>query len=258
MPTDVFSLAGKTAVVTGAGRGFGRAIAIGFAGRGANVVVGARTERELTATVAECLARGGKAAALPTDITSREACQRLIERAVAAFGGVDIVFCNAATGLFGPAESISETDWNREMQVTIGGYFNVAQSAGRQMIKQRRGGSIIAMSANASIVGYAELTAGAAAKGAVDQMCRNLALEWGCHGIRVNSINPGYTEHVPEYGDVSTGAGEDLEGGIRMMTPLGRRARIEELVWPAIFLASDASSFITGASLVVDGGYSIK
>ncbi|MGH6984532.1 MAG: SDR family NAD(P)-dependent oxidoreductase [Stellaceae bacterium] len=258
MPTDVFSLAGKTAVVTGAGRGFGRAIAIGFAGRGANVVVGARTERELTATVAECLARGGKAAAVQTDITSRAACQRLVEHAVAAFGGVDIAFCNAATGLFGPAESISETDWNREMQVTIAGYFNIAQSVGRQMIKQRRGGSIIAMSANASIVGYAELTAGAAAKGAVDQMCRNLALEWGCHGIRVNSMNPGYTEHVPEYGDVSTGAGEDLEGGIRMMTPMGRRARIDELVWPAVFLASDASSFITGASLVVDGGYSIK
>jgi gluconate 5-dehydrogenase len=114
------------------------------------------------------------------------------------------------------------------------------------------------MSANASSVGYAELTAGAAAKGAVDQMCRNLALEWGGHGIRVNSMNPGYTEHIPDYGDVSTGAGEDLEGGIRMMTPLARRGRIDEFVGPAIFLASDASSFITGASLVIDGGYSIK
>lgn len=258
MQTDVFSLAGKTAVITGAGRGFGRAIAIGFAARGANVVLGARTERELATAAAECAATGAKAVPLVTDIASRAACRRLVESAVSAFGGVDIAFCNAATGLFGPAETISEADWNQEMQVTIAGYFNIAQAAGRQMIKQGRGGSIIAMSANASIVGYAELTAGAAAKGAVDQMCRNLALEWGGHGIRVNSLNPGYTEHVPDYGDVSTGAGDDLEGGIRMMTPMGRRGRIEEFVWPAVFLASDASSFITGTNLVIDGGYSIK
>jgi gluconate 5-dehydrogenase len=255
---DPFSLAGKTAVVTGAGRGFGRAVAIGFAARGANVAVGARTQRELDATVAQCVAAGAKATALATDIADREACRRLVSHAVGRFGGVDIAFCNAATGLFGPAESISEADWQREMQVSIAGYFNIAQAAGRQMIAQGRGGSIIAMSANASIVGYGELTAGAAAKGAIDQMCRNLALEWGTHAIRVNSMNPGYTEHVPDYGDVSSGAGDDLEGGIRMMTPLGRRGRIEEFVWPAIFLASDAASFITGVSLVVDGGYVIK
>ena len=258
MRSDMFSLAGKTAVITGAGRGFGRAIAIGFAAQGANVALGARTELELGATAAQCIAVGGKAVSLATDITSRAACQRLVETAISSFGGVDIAFCNAATGLLGPAESISEADWNYEMQVTIAGYFNVAQSAGRQMIRQGRGGSIIAMSANASIVGYAGLTAGAAAKGAVDQMCRNLALEWGGHGIRVNSMNPGYTEHVPAYGDVSTGAGDNLEDGIRMMTPMGRRGRIEEFVWPAIFLASDASSFVSGTSLVVDGGYSIK
>lgn len=258
MQPDAFSLAGKTAVVTGAGRGFGRAVAVGFAARGANVVVGARSERELANTAADCISKGAKATSVVTDITSRSSCQRLIDTAAAVFGSVDIAFCNAATGLFGPAESISEADWDREMQVTIAGYFNVAQCAGRRMIQQRSGGSIIAMSANASIVGYAELTAGAAAKGAIDQMCRNLALEWGIHGIRVNSLNPGYTEHIPEYGDVSTGAGNDLEDGIRTMTPMGRRGRIEEFVGPAIFLASDASSFITGAALIVDGGYSIK
>jgi len=258
MQSDPFSLSGKTAVVTGAGRGFGRAIAIGFAARGANVVVAARTPRELDETVAQCVSAGGNAVATATDIADRTACRRLVDCAVAEFGGVDIAFCNAATGLYGPAESISEADWNREMQVSIAGYFNVAQAAGRQMIAQGRGGSIIAMSANASIVGYGELTAGAAAKGAIDQMCRNLALEWGTHAIRVNSMNPGYTEHVPDYGDVSTGTGGDLESGIRMMTPLGRRGRIAEFVWPAIFLASDASSFITGVSLVVDGGYVIK
>lgn len=258
MRSDPFSLSGKTAVVTGGGRGFGRAVAIGFAAAGANVVVGARTERELSATAAECAARGGQATFVVTDITKRAQCRDLVDRAAAKFGGVDIAFCNAATGQFGPAENISEADWNYEMQVTIAGYFNVAQAAGRQMIRQKRGGSIIAMSANASIVGYAELTAGAAAKGAVDQMCRNLALEWGAHGIRVNSMNPGYTEHVPDYGDVSTGAGEDLEGGIRLMTPMARRGRVEEFVGPAVFLASDASSFITGTSLVIDGGYSIK
>ena len=114
------------------------------------------------------------------------------------------------------------------------------------------------MSANSSVVGYSELTAAASAKGAVDQMCRNLAVEWGVHGIRVNSINPGYTEHVPGYGDVDPGAGIPLDDGIRQMTPLGRRGRVEEFAGPCVFLASDASSYITGMNIMVDGGYSIK
>ncbi len=253
-----FSLDGKVAVVTGAGRGLGKAIAMGLAASGAAVVVGARTVEEVERTAEQCRSAGGRAVAVRADIIERADCDRLVDVAASTFGGVDIAVCNAAAGVHGPAATMSEAAWNKVMAISITGYFNVAQAAGREMIRRGAGGSIIAVSANSSIVGYAQLTAAAAAKGAVDQMCRNLAVEWGEHGVRVNSINPGYTEHVPGYGDVSPGAGDSIDDGVRMMTPLGRRGRVPEFVWPCVFLASEASSYITGVNLMIDGGYSVK
>ncbi|MFO1088040.1 MAG: SDR family oxidoreductase [Hyphomicrobiales bacterium] len=255
---DPFSLDGKVAVVTGAGRGLGKAIALGLASSGAAVVVGARTAEEVEQVAEQCRSAGGRAVAVSADITVRADCDRLVDVATSTFGGIDIAVCNAAAGVHGPAATMSEAAWNKVMAISVTGYFNVAQAAGREMIRRGSRGSIIAISANSSVVGYAELTAAAAAKGAVDQMCRNLAVEWGEHGIRVNSINPGYTEHVPGYGDVSPGAGESIDDGVRMMTPLGRRGRVSEFVWPCVFLASEASSYITGVNLMIDGGYSVK
>ncbi|CBV43164.1 SDR family NAD(P)-dependent oxidoreductase [Halomonas elongata] len=114
------------------------------------------------------------------------------------------------------------------------------------------------VSANSSTVGYTDLIGVATAKGGVDMMARNLAVKWGKDGIRVNTLNPGFTEHVPEDGiNVAAGDG-DLEEDIRTATPLERRGRVEEFANPAIFLASDASSYVTGHNLVVDGGYSVK
>ncbi len=253
-----FSLDGKVAVVTGAGRGLGKAIALGLASSGAAVVVGSRTASEVEKVAEECRIAGGRAIAVRADITERDDCDRLVEAGISTFRGIDIAVCNAAAGVHGPAATLGAAEWNKVMAISITGYFNIAQAAGREMIRRGTRGSIIAVSANSSIVGYAELTAAAAAKGAVDQMCRNLAVEWGEYGIRVNSINPGYTEHVPGYGDVSPGAGESIDDGVRMMTPLGRRGRVSEFVWPCVFLASEASSYITGVNLMIDGGYSVK
>jgi gluconate 5-dehydrogenase len=258
MSVSEFDLTGKVAVITGAGRGLGKAMAIGLASCGASVVLGARSAKEIEAVAESCRARKAKALAIQTDIRDSTACDRLIDEAVRAFGKVDIVVCNAAAGIHGPAADMPDDDWSRVIATSLTGYFNIARSAGRQMIRQGRGGSIIAISANSSEVGYAELTAAASAKGGVDQLCRNLAVEWGGHSIRVNSINPGYTDHVPSYGDVSPGAGDDLDDGVRVMTPLGRRGRVSEFVWPVVFLASDASSYITGVNLRIDGGYAIK
>jgi NAD(P)-dependent dehydrogenase (short-subunit alcohol dehydrogenase family) len=256
--TNPFSLDGKVAVVTGAGRGLGKAIALGLASSGAAVVVGARTATEVEQVAEQCRVAGGRAIGVRADITERADCDRLVDVATSTFGGIDIAVCNAAAGVHGPATTTSESAWNKVMAISITGYFNIAQAAGREMIRRGTRGSIIALSANSSLVGYAELTAAATAKGAVDQMCRNLAVEWGEHGIRVNSINPGYTEHVPGYGDVSPGAGESIDDGVRMLTPLGRRGRVSEFVWPCVFLASEASSYITGVNLMIDGGYSVK
>ncbi len=256
--SNPFALTGRVALVTGAGRGLGKAIALGLAATGAQVALGARTKSEIEKVAEECRAIGVKAIAVVTDITQRTSCEALIERCVTELGGLDIAVANAAAGIHGPAETMPESDWNKVLATSLTGYFNVMQSAGRKMIERKTHGSIIAISANSSVVGYAELAAAASAKGAIDQLCRNLAVEWGHHGIRINSINPGYTEHVPSYGDVSPGAGGDIDDGVKVMTPLGRRGRVAEFVWPTVFLASDASSYMTGVNLMVDGGYSIK
>lgn len=258
MSVSEFSLTGSTVIITGAGRGLGKAMAIGIASCGANVVLAARTESELLAVEKQCQVHKVGTLVVPTDIVDSNATDKLVEKAVGKFGRLDAMVCNAAAGIHGPAETMPDGDWNKVIAISLTGYFNLARSSGRQMIAQGEGGSIIAVSANSSEVGYSELTAAASAKGAVDQMCRNLAVEWGHHGIRVNSVNPGYTEHVPGYGDVSPGAGGDIDEGVRQMTPLGRRGRVPEFVWPVVFLASRASSYISGVNLRIDGGYAIK
>ncbi len=258
MSLSMFDLTGKTAVVTGAGRGLGRAMAIGLASCGANVVCAARTKSEIEVTVAEIKAAGGNAIAVVTDITKTADCEAAVKAAVVSFGGIDIMVANAAAGIHGPAKGMPDSDWDRVLEVGLTGYFKCARAAGEQMIAQGRGGSIIGLSANSSVVGYEGLTAVGAAKGGLDQMCRTLAVEWGSHQIRVNTVNPGYTEHVPEYGDVSPGAGGDIDEGVRMMTPMQRRGRVDEFIGPVVFLASDASSYVTGTNMMVDGGYVVK
>ena len=194
---------------------------------------------------------------MPTDISSRSDCRRVVQQAVEHYHLLDIMVVNAAVPKYAPAESVSEQDWNDVMAVGLTGYFNCAQAAGVQMIGQG-GGSIVMMSANMSIIGFADGTPVGTAKAGIDQMCRNLAVEWGGYQIRVNSVNPGYTEHDPSTYEVSPGGGEDADEDIRRMTPLGRVATVDEIVGPVVFLASDASSFITGESLMIDGGYFAK
>ena len=257
MRDNAFDLSGKVAIVTGAGRGLGRGIAICVGKAGAKTVTASRTLKEVEATAKEIRDAGGEASALTVDITDRVACADLVAGTLERHGRLDILVCNAAANLQGPALDVDEHMWNTTLAVELTGYFHCAQAAAEPMIAQG-GGSIVMVSANSSMVGYSELVTVAVAKGGVDQLARNLTVEWGGHGIRVNSINPGYTEHVPPAGDVSPGDSADIEADIRRLTPLGRRGRIEEFAWPVVFLASDAASFITGQNLAVDGGYAIK
>jgi len=255
--TDVFQLEGKVAVVTGAGRGLGRAIALGLASAGAKVLLGSRNAEHLADTAKLIADAGGTVKTAAVDISSAEQCAALVAQAEKDYGQLDVLVCNAATNIQGPAATTSPADWRRVIDTELSGYFYLCQAAHRLM-SQRKCGSIIMVSANSSVVGYADLIGVATAKGGLDMMARNLAVEWGGVGIRVNTINPGWTEHVPPDGaDVAAGTG-DLEADIRATTPLQRRGRMEEFAFPAIFLASDASSYITGQNLIVDGGYSVK
>jgi gluconate 5-dehydrogenase len=252
-----FSLSGRTAVVTGAGRGLGQAIAVALAAAGAQVLIASRKSSHLEETANAIRNAGGKVHVAQVDISDPAKCKSLMAEADRLFGGIDILVCNAATNIQGPAASMSTNDWRNVIDVELSGYFYLSQAAHPIMARQRAG-SIIFVSANSSRVGYVDLVGVAAAKGALDMMCRNLAVEWGSDGIRVNTINPGWTEHVPPDGsDVAAGSG-DLEEDIRNTTPLGRRGRMEEFALPAVFLGSDASSYITGQNLFIDGGYSVR
>ncbi len=140
------------------------------------------------------------------------------------------------------------------MSANVTGCFNCAQLVARRMIANGRGGSIVLISSTASLVGFPGLLAYGVSKGGVDQMVRQMAVEWGVHGIRVNAINPGYTTHHMR-GSEARNDDDALEARIRDTTPMRRRGTPEEFAGPAVFLASDASSFVTGTVLPVDGGY---
>ena len=253
MPLDRFSLAAKVAVVTGSGRGLGRAIAKGVAEAGAAVVTSARTAAESDSAAAEIRTAGGRAVSVPVDVSQPSDCAALIERAVKEFGRLDILICNAGIILPSLAEHATPEELEQTLRTNVGGYLYCAQAAERHMTSQG-GGSIVMTSSNASLVAFPELLTYNISKAGVDQMVRTLAVEWGERNIRVNAFNPGYLEHLMAR---SEGYERDpkVEDMIRRNTPMRRRGRVEEVVSAAIFLASDASSFITGTVLPVDGGW---
>jgi len=253
MSLSRFSLAGKVAVVTGSGRGLGRAIAKGMAEAGSAIVTSARTASDAESAAAEIRAAGGRSIAIAADVSDPSACSVLIEKSVAEFGRLDILVCNAGIILPNFAERATPDELERTLRTNVGGCLYCAQAAERQMTRQG-GGSIVMTSSNASLVAFPELLTYNISKGGVDQMVRTLAVEWGGRNIRVNAFNPGYLEHTMARSE-EYDQDPKIEETIQRMTPMGRRGRVEEVVSVAIFLASDASSFITGTVLPVDGGW---
>jgi NAD(P)-dependent dehydrogenase (short-subunit alcohol dehydrogenase family) len=254
MGKSLFDLSGKVAVVTGSGRGLGKAMACGLAEAGATVVTCSRTIEEAEQTAAEITQSGGTAAATRCDTSKRQSCRELVDFAVSRFGRLDVLVNNAGIDIIKPAETFSEEEWDRVIGINLKGYFHCSQFAGQQMMEQGSGGSIINNSSIASAVGIAGLTPYGAAKGGINQITRVMAIEWAPKNIRVNAIAPGYFQNVMR-GAVEEHARPETEQRILTFTPMHRRGRPEELVGPVVFLASDASSYVTGAVLFVDGGY---
>jgi NAD(P)-dependent dehydrogenase (short-subunit alcohol dehydrogenase family) len=249
---NMFSLAGKIAIVTGSTRGIGRAIAEAFAGAGATVVVTGRSPDLAERVAAEVAHGGGMSMAVAADISNSADVERLIRTTVERFGRVDILVNNAAVSpFFKKAESVTEDEWNEVIQVNLTGTFLCAQAAGRVMIEQKSG-RIINISSVGGQVALPRLVAYCAAKGGIEQLTRVLAVEWAQHNVLVNAIAPGYVET-----DLTRGLRENpkLQETIVRRTPLGRLAKVEEIVGAAIYLASDAASYVTGQTLYVDGGW---
>ena len=252
----LFDLTGKSVIVTGSGRGLGRAMARGLAEAGASVTLCGRTA-DIVKDAAEALrAEGHEVLDVVFDAQDNADVERLIDATVAAFGGLDVMVVNHGIGRAQRAEDVEFAAWNEMIAINLTSAFRCAQLAGRRMIEQGRGGSIVFTGSTGSLVAFEGLTAYGAAKAGLDHAARHLAAEWGRHKIRVNVVAPGYmTSDMRD-----TGARyEDPEhlAGVLALTPLGRKGAPEELVGPVVFLASDASSYVTGHVIPVDGGWCI-
>ena len=249
--TRLFDLTGRVAIMTGAGRGLGRTMALALAAAGADLALASRTAPELESLAAEVEQLGRRAVAVPTDVTSPEACEALVAATVERLGRVDILVNNAGMNVRKPVLEFTPEEFDQVLAVNLKGYFNGAQAAGRRFVAQGSG-KVINVSSILGSVALANQAAYASSKGAIDQLTKVLALEWASAGVQVNSLGPTYFETEltrPLYED------PERKAFIEDRTPMGRWGQPHELAGAVIFLASDASDFVTGQTLLVDGGW---
>lgn len=257
MTSDLFELTDRVAVVTGAASGLGQAISVGLARHGADVALADINEAGLQETVALVAETGRRSIAVATDVTDESAVADLFSRAVDELGDVRILVNDAFTPVIARPQDLSRDDWERAIAVNLTGYFLCAREAGRRMIASGAGGAIVNMS---SIGGTSALGRGnfaySVTKGGIVQMTRELAVEWGRYGIRVNAIQPVQfrTQGLQARFDA---AGDEADALLERMTsaiPIGRIGEPPDMVGPVVFLVSDAAAMVTGAMLPVDGG----
>lgn len=254
--SDRFRLEGQVAIVTGGGRGIGRAIARELAAAGATVVPSARSVEEIEAVADEIEADGGDALAVSADVSDADDVADVVDRTVDAFGGVDVVVNNAGFNpddALGLPEDVSSDEFERVLEVNLSGAYELTHAAATHL-RANGGGSVINVASVGGLVGLPRQHPYVASKHGLVGITKSLSLDWA-PDVRVNAVAPGY---------VSTELTDDLESNDRLRqsildrTPLERFADPEEIAGPVVFLASDAASYVTGACLAVDGGWTAR
>jgi NAD(P)-dependent dehydrogenase (short-subunit alcohol dehydrogenase family) len=244
--------AGQTAIVTGAGRGMGRAVALGLAAEGANVVVGEVDAAAGADTVAAIQDAGGRAISVVADVSKVEDVRRLFQSTIDEFGTVDILVNNAGIGIPKPLLEYTEADWDKQLGVNLKGMFFATQEAARVMIPKRRGKIVNFASTAAFVSSSTPETAYDISKGGVRQLTISVAAELAPHHVNVNAVAPGtiMTELTLKVLDT-----DEKMARASAKIPMGKLGKPEDMVGPVLFLCSDEADYVTGHTLVVDGGW---
>ena len=247
---DSFNLSGRIALITGSSAGIGFALARGLAGAGAEVILNARSVDKLNAAAETLRAEEARVHAVPFDVTDKAEVTAAVTRIEREIGAIDILVNNAGLQRRAPLEEFSESDWHTLMKTNVDSVFFVGQAVARHMIGRRRG-KIINICSVQSELGRPNIAPYTASKGAVKMLTKGMAIDWGQHGIQVNGLGPGYfkTELTQALVD-----NKEFSAWLVGRTPSRRWGDVEDLVGAAVFLASEASNFVNGHVLYVDGG----
>ncbi len=252
MILEKFSLKGKSGIVTGGGTGLGKGIAAAVIQAGAEILIVGRRKEILEKAAKELGRFGGPIIPFPADLSKMGDISKIVEKAIQEFGKIDFLFNNAGNIRRAPCEEYSEADWDEVIQTNLKGPFFLAQAVAKTMIAAKRPGAIVNTSSLIAFIGGKNVPAYAASKAGINQVTKSMANDWAKYRIRVTAIGPGWfitdlTEAIQK--------NKDRYAGIIGRIPMGRWGNPEELGGAAVFLASDASSYVTGQTIMVDGGW---
>lgn len=253
MTANIFSLPGHVALITGGNAGLGLAMARGLVNAGAHVAIWGRSQEKNDAAVAELEAIGGKAVGFICDVTDADACKKAFEETIAEFDRIDSCFANAGgSGARGPFHTLSAKDWQMTLDINVMSVITTSQLAIQHWLEREAPGKLAVTSSVAGMLGLAGASGYSLTKAAVEGLVRALAIEYGAAGITVNAIVPGFVET-----EMSLNTPQYFQDGCKRRAASGQIGQLEDFEGIAVYLASEKSRFLTGQSLVLDGGHTI-